>query len=521
MHAFLQRHCHAVTGMLSGFDRLRFRGSLRMLSHKGGFASFLRIVGVKLAEFGQWVEQTTAGIRQATERVTREAGRPLQYVSNPRASKEEIARRIAAADGIEQGLICVLSCVEPCFSYSVFGRGSPQLRAGMRRCLHYYHYLIDPYFGFMHVRVQSWMPMAMHVCVNGREWLARRMDQASLGYRRAENCFTALEDPQAAQALFDQMQQTDWPGQLNRLAEAANPFYRTALGSCRQEYYWSTEESEWASDVMFQNPQLLGQIYPSLIRHGVLNMASRDVLRFLGRKAIDGQKFNGKLRAEVSTDLRQRIEGVRIKHRVASNSIKMYDKQGSVLRVETTINKPRDMKVYRPREGDEQGKKDWRYLRKGVADLWRRGELCQAANERYLQSMASASDPASLGKLCQSLCQPTRWQSGKAKASMARGLNPLAPEDGALLEAVGRGEFTLSGFRNRQLRELLYNDKPCDAVESRRRSGATTRKIRLLRAHGLIRKVPRSHRYMVSEAGRVQITALLAARAADAAKLAA
>ena len=521
MHVFLQRHRNSVTGMLSGFDRLRFRGSLRMLCHKGGFASFLRIIGVKLAEFGQWVEQTTAGIRDATERVARKAGRPLEYLSNPSVSKEEVARQIAAADGIERGLICVLSCVEPCFSYSVYGRGSPQLRAGTRRCLHYYHYLIDPYFGFMHVRVQSWMPMSMHVCVNGREWLARRMDQTRMGYRRADNCFTALENPRAAQALFDQMRRTDWPAQLNRLAEVANPFYRAALGACRQEYYWSTEESEWASDVMFQKPQLLARVYPSLIRHGMLNLASREVLRFLGRKAVDGQKFNGKLKAEVSTELRQRVEGVRIKHRVASNSIKMYDKQGSVLRVETTINKPRDMKVYRPKEGDEQGKRDWRPLRKGVADLWRRGELCQAANERYLQSMAAASDPAALGALCEPLCRPVRWQPGKARASRVRGLNPLATEDATLLEAVNRGEFVIGGFRNRDLRELLYCGKPADANESRRRSGVVTRKLRLLRAHGLIRKVPRTHRYMVTEDGRVQLTAILTARAADAAKLAA
>lgn len=95
-------------------------------------------------------------------------------------------------------------------------------------------------------------------------------------------------------------------------------------------------------------------------------------------------------------------------------------------------------------------------------------------------------------------------------------MNPLNPEDAALLAAVVRGEFTLRSFRNGDLRGLLY---PCRARSSkadiRRQSGAITRKIRLLRAHALIRKMPRTHRYMIGDSDRVAVTALLAARKAD------
>jgi hypothetical protein len=521
MNLFLQRHDSSVTGMLSGFDRLRFRGTLRMLAHTGGFASFLRIIGVKLHEFGRWVEQTTAAIRRATEELAREAGRPVKYLSGPCLSKEDLARQIAHQDGIKRGLICVLSCVEPCFSYSVQGRGAPHLKGGTRRCLHYYHYLIDPCFGFMHVRVQSWMPMTMHICVNGREWLSRRLEQAKMSYRRAENCFTELGDPRTAQRLFDGMLRTNWRKELNRLAGVAHPALASVLGDCRQEYYWSSEESEWASDVMFKTPALLARIYPGLVRQGMLGLGSREVLRFLGRQVTPSGRPSVKLTAEVSTELRERIEGVRVKHRVGTNSIKMYDKQGSVLRVETTINKPRDMKVYRPREGDEAGPKAWRYLRKGVADLWRRGELCQSANERYLQAMASVQQTTALGELSASLCRRARWSAGGAKTVTVRALNPLSEPDGALLQAINRGEFTITGLRNRDLCHLLYPVAAKDEKESRRRSAAVTRKLRMLRAHGLLRKIPKTHRYMVSDQGRTKIMVLLAARAADINKLAA
>jgi hypothetical protein len=519
MNTFLQRHQSSVTGMLSGFDRLRFRGTLRMLAHQGGFASFLRIIQVKLKDFGQWVQQMTGLVREATEQIAQAAGRPVIFLSSPSVCKEDVAREIARRDGIQRGLICVLSCVEPCFSYSVRKWGSPELKGGTRKCLHYYHYLMDPTFGFMNVRVQSWMPMTIHVCINGREWLGRRMEEAGLGYRRADNCFTALEDTRAASRLFDRFLRINWPLELNRLSAAAHPARQRILSEFRQDYYWSVQESEWASDVMFKDAAALAQVYPHLIRHGMLSLGSRDVLRFLGRKVTEGGKFNPKLTAEVSTDLRERIEGVRIKHRVATNSIKMYDKQGSVLRVETTINQPRDMKVYRPKEGDEGGEKAWRYLRRGVADLWRRGELCQAANERYLDAMAAVKQPAPLGELTERLCRAVHWRAGKSRRQRVRGLNPLGREDATLLEFVSRGEFTLSGFRNRDLRGLLAG--PTDARQARQHSGAVTRKLRLLRAHGLIRKVPHTHRYLVTAKGRLQIAALLTARAADTAKLAA
>jgi hypothetical protein len=525
MHPFLQKHLSSVTGWLNGFDRLRCRGTLRMLSHTGGFASFLRLIGVKIKDFGPFVRETTERVCQASEAVARAAGRPVIYVPSAASNKEEIARQIMERDEVRSGLVCVLRCVEPCISYDVRKWGSPELKLGTRKCLHPYHYQVHPVFGFMHVRVQSWMPMTVHVYVNGREWLARRMDVAKLGYRRAGNCFTALSDPEEAQRLFDQLLRTQWPAALDELASAANPAWRDIFAKCPQSYYWSVDASEWATDVMFKTPELLAAVYPNLVRHGMLNLGSRDVLRFLGRKAPQadergrrGQplKLHARLTAEVNTDLAQRAEGVRIKHRVNTNSIKMYDKQGSVLRVETTLNKPRDMKVYRPKEGDEGGEKAWRYLRKGVADLWRRGQLCQSANERYLTAMATVDHPTPLGQLAEKLCRSTTW-SGKP----ARGLNPLGGQDAVLLEAVNRGEFILTGFRNRDLRTLLYATETTDPKEARRRSGAVTRQLRLLRAHGLIHKVPKTHRYQVSENGRKAITALLTARAADTAKLAA
>jgi len=231
------------------------------------------------------------------------------------------------------------------------------------------------------------------------------------------------------------------------------------------------------------------------------------VLRFLGKRP------DGRFRGEAGGDLRRRAEGVRLKHRVNGNSVKVYDKQGSVLRVETTVNDPRQFKVYRGTEADP-GRKAWRPLRKGVADLHRRAEVSHKANERYLEALAATASPQRLQEVAEPLCRRVR------RPQRARALNPLSSADAALLAAVQRGEFALNGFRNRDLRQLLHGDKPGDAAAARRQSAQVTRQIRLLRAHGLVKKVTGTHRYLVTDKGRSSITAILAARQADTAKLA-
>lgn len=181
MNTFLQRHGGSVTGVLSGLDRVRFRGTLRLVANAAGMGAFLAYIGVLLKDFARYALDVTAQVRAATEALAGAAGRPLLYVARPSSNKEELARSIAERDGVAEGLVCVLRAVEVLWSYDVRrDRRSKTLRLvpATRKCLHYYHYLIHPTFGFMHARLASWFPFNLHVCVNGREWLSRQMDGA-------------------------------------------------------------------------------------------------------------------------------------------------------------------------------------------------------------------------------------------------------------------------------------------------------------------------------------------------------
>ena len=517
MLSFVQRHAALVSGVLHGFDRVRLRGTLRWLASCRGLASYLFAMKVLLKDFTDDAKEATDQIRAASHQLAETAGRPLEYLNSSSISKEDRAREIARRDDVKEGLICVLTSVDPCYSYRVSRNREKkelELRCERMKCLHHYFYYLDPELGFLHLRLQTWFPFNLHVCINGREWLARQMDLAGLGYVRRDNCFTEVADVPRAQQFLDQQLRFNWSSFLHRLTQRSHPAHRVLFRDPELTHYWSIDESEWASDVMFRSPQALAELYPRLIRHGITGLSSPDVLRFLGRKIPGHGRVHGKFAGEVVTDLKHRPEGLRVKHRLNHNSIKMYDKQGSVLRVETTINDARDMKVFRRKEGDSQGKQSWRRLRKGIADVRRRAKISQAANDRYLQSMAAVDNRASLGQVTSPLCQPTQWQGRRVRA-----LNPLSPDDLRLLTAVNRGEFNINGFRNRDLRTLLHGTAPTDPAEARRQSAAITRRLRLLRGHGLISKVTKTHRYVVTEAGRLAIAALLAAQQADAEKL--
>jgi hypothetical protein len=554
MLSFLTKCAGVVRGVLCGLDRLFLRGSLRGISYSRGLQHYLWYTGIPFKHFARHSQEVTARLEEASLRQARELGREVRYLNSAQPSKEDIAREIAARDRIRQGLVCVLTSVDPCMSFEIRkNRGTKKLEIGYRKrkCLHLYHYQIHPVFGFMHARIQTWFPFTVHVCLNGREWLARQMDAAGLKYQRRDNTFTWLEDVPRAQALFNEQLQANWPGLLGGLADALNPAHAEIFARFPCRYYWSVEDSEWASDVMFRTRADLEAVYPRLIRYAVTTFGTVDVLRFFGQPVPLRGKVPFRCRHEVSTNLKQRVEGVRIKHWVNDNSEKLYDK-GPVLRPECTIKQPGDFKVFRSAEGAPDGPKGWRPLRKGVVDLPLRAAVSQAVNERYLEALAAVHDTTPLRELAEPLCRPVpepsrrpapaefppadsrapqpgapptgpsaagagagaRWQPRRVRA-----LNPLAADDAALLAAVSRHEFLINGLRNRDRRRLLFGAEASSPAERKRQAAAVTRKLRLLRGHGLIDKVPHTHRYLVTGAGRRAVTAVLAARNANADEL--
>lgn len=518
MTTFLRIVSPVVLGVLSGFDRLMFRGHLRTLSFPGGMGLYCRANSVLYKDFKTHAQERTDRLIAASEGVAKQAGRPITYLRSSQARKEDLARALAEQDKIANGLIGMFTCVEPCSSFAVRSNRATkklELRPEFRKCLHLYHYYQHPLFGLTYARVQTWFPYAVQIGINGREWLCRSLDAAGLKYRRADNCVTWVDDVAAAQKLLDDQVRLAWVPALEEIRRWVHPSHESLLGKFPVDYYWSLCQSEWATDVLFSDRQELQRRYEPWLRFAMMNHRSPDVLRFLGKKVPATGRVNCRFGQEVLSDVGHRVDGMRIKHRVGNNSIKMYDKAGTVLRVETTIQDPSEFQVLRPKASDPDGPPAWQPLRKGVADVSRRAEVSQASNERYLESVAATQHGEALAAVTAGLSKRVKEPGAGRRA---RGLNLLG-DDAVLLEVVGRPEFALNGLRNRDVVAGLYAKPAATAAERKRRASRATRCLRLLRAHGLLRKVPRSHRYRVTDSGRTVIAAVLAARSAATAEL--
>lgn len=514
MKTFLQRFGRVVLGVLSGLDRLVFRGKLCSLYSPEGMNIYLDANRVRRKDFEQHTKEVSKKVLKASLIEEAKASNRFAYLGSAKIDKDQVARGFAKKHGLGQGLVCVLQSVEPCWSYTLESVNHRLTVQGkQRKCSHLYHYYLDPRLGWMYVRLQTWFPFEMQVYINGREWLARTMDQKGLKYRRSDNKILWVDDWQRAQELLDEQLQTNWPGTLDAYQQKVHPLHPCFLGRLSTlRYNWTVHQSEWATDVAFGSRQELMKWMP-LWQRQALNYPSTEILRFLGRRG----HLQGNYNWDVETEYKSFYEGLRVKHWVDKNSLKLYDHL-NVGRVELTINNVEFFKVYRASQADPDGPLDWRSMRRTVADLYRRAEVSQKVNERYLASLATVQETRTVKELVEPLCQRAE-EPGKKTGRQVRALNPWSKEDAQLLLAISDPKWMVAGIRNRDLVAVLYSKATEDAAEKRRRSARVTRLLRILRGHGLLRKVPKTHRYQVNETARAAIAALLAAANANPAQL--
>jgi len=430
----MELYKNKITGAIRGLDRIRFRGTLRLLANQNGLRKFMSFTSVLLKDFGGWAEELTAMVRQSCRAKADELGIETHYLRRSSTNKEKLAREIAESRGIKEGSICMLSAVEPCIAPMVKGNKAQkklQLVMAQRKCVFVYHYFDDPVFGFGHVRIQSWLPFNIFICLNGRHWLEKQLQKQGIGYIKDGNCFPWIEDIETAQNLLNKQLETNWSQMLMKLSLKSCPALSKVIRPLKPEYYWSADNTEWATDIMFKSVESLNELYPSFLHHAMRVSDSPSVMRYFGRRRLGGVYPN-----EIISDYRRRYEGIRVKHWKNHNSVKMYNKSGSILRIETTINNTRDFKVFRYPDDNENRPASWQKMRKGVSDLYRRCELSDKCNERYADTLASAQVEEKLKEVVAPACNRIK-KNGKTY----RGLNPWHEQDYKLLTFLARGEI--------------------------------------------------------------------------------
>jgi hypothetical protein len=496
MDKFIEQHADRINGTLGCFDRMLFRGYLPIMSG-AAMATFLKSRDVKRETLKPFLLEQAERLKSHAQDLCAQAGRPYEYLGHV-ARKEDLARKIAERDEIAEGLVCVLSVLEPCRTFSLVWNGrSPYVQSTRRKCLHFYYYFVDRDLGLIHVKLQSWFPFQIQVYVNGHEWLARQLDRHDVKYMKQENAFVRLSNVERAQELADGFERVDWIRLLGRYALRINPLLRRDEVLDPMQYYWVTAQSEYSTDILFRKRADLDELMPRLCQYSSLYFGASDVMSFLGRR------LTGHFLGEVVTDQREvdlrgkRIPGRRVKHRMKFNWIKMYDK-GTVLRVETVINNPEEFRVRRRVRRQGRDVMAWVPLRKSVTLLFRYREISAQSNARYLDALSQVQDPTPAVRDLDALTTNASTKDGRT----ARAFNPLSRNERTLFEVLLAGEHALHGFTNRDVRQKLGRTTYPLTPEETKQPTQVTRLFRRLHAHGLIAKIPRSHRWRVSMAGR-------------------
>jgi len=491
---FTQKFAESIVAVLACYDRVIFKGHLPFGGdgHLNGWVD--RVLKIRRKDFLPWIEKQSQTLVDYARNLAQSAGAPYLYLQGWHR-KEAIIREQIRQRSLSEGLVAVLCCLETCRTVKLLhGLKRPRLVFARRPQRVLYFYFLDPEFGLVYVRLQTWFPFTIQVYVNGHDWLARQMAQAQLGFVQEDNAFTQLDQPQQAQRLADRFPRLKWVDILDRWAKRFNPLLEQPwLG--QRGYYWVIDQAEYSTDVLFRSRDDLAGLYPHLLEHATLQFSAADILSFLGRRSHP--RFDG----EVLTDCKKdRQPGARVKHRVKNNWLKMYDKFGLILRIETVINQPREFKVRRRRLRRGRKRMVWCPMNKGVANFYHYHAVASAANQRYLDALAVVDRPCATRPQLHRACEPVRFHHRRH-----RGLNLLRDSEQRLFLAILQGGHRLHGFRNADIVRFLDRTRG-DATARRRRTVQVSRQLHLLRAHGFIAKIPHSYRYRLTTLGEAMMS---------------
>ena len=482
MSNILDRYADRIKGVISCYDRVVITGTLPGICYAAGMTSLLKSRGIRVFDYTRWAEPLREAIRENAEAVAATEGIQIEFVRKLRGfRKEERVRQVLDQRGDHPGLAHVLSAMEACSSYKPWHdkkTGQTYLTPTPGKCLHYYFYFIDPELGLCYLRVPTWAPFRLQFYFNAHNWLASRLRREGLHFTMLDNAFTDIEDFPRAQQLADDFD----VARLHERLDEISCRYCPVLDVVGTDYHWSLMQVEYATDLVFRNRTDLAPIYETLVRTAVHVVKPEHVATFLGRK------LHGNFTDELGNDLATRIEGTRIRHHMGPASIKMYDKRGIVLRIETTVNHVGFFKHHRKVEQKDGTSFKLAPVRKTIYSLFPDlRHLLAGANRRYLEFLSALDDTSSAIRALQKTTQPTS-ENGRTH----RGLNFFAPPDQQLLELLGHGEVAVAGVRNRDLRQHIVGLSTWSA--------STT--LKRLRTHGLIKKVAHSYKYYLTNLGR-------------------
>ena len=367
------------------------------------------------------------------------------------------------------------------------------------KCKHYYFYYNDEEFGLMYLKIQTWFPYNVQIYINGREYLSKLLDKNNIKYEMYNNSFSYIEDFDKAQELANGILNKKISDSFDGLIEKINIHLPKIENIFSHSYYWCIDQCEFATDINFKSRDDLSLFYKTLVETTYFTFSSEDIYSFFGRNISRIHKFS---KGEIVSDLRGRYQGYRIKFKINNNQIKMYDK-GNNLRIEVTINNPKDFKVLKTKENDETGEiietKEWVPMGKSIANLYRYAEISKNIINRYIEALPNINTDEVPLKEIKKISQRTEIND-----RVYSGINILNEENLRIFSEISKGEYLINGFTNKAIRKNIFENS-----EDKKIINKTTRLLAKLKAHGLIKKVANKNKYYLTTSGRKIINSIL------------
>ncbi len=495
MTSLQERYAKQIAGVYSCFDRIVITGTIPGWCHSDGMGIYLHQRNIRLFDFPkEFAEPLRDEIKANAERLAVTNSIEIEYIR--RASsfrKEDRIKEIISSRGCHPGLVHIFSVLEKCPAYTPWHdkiTHKTRLNIKETKCLHYYFYFIDAEFGLCYLRVPTWVPFRLQFYCNGHNYLAHCLQSEGVVFTPLDNAFVKIDDFSCAQRLADAFPADKLHHALDAFARMYCPVIRLADNS----YHWSLMQVEYATDIVFKRAEDLKAIYDNLVKTAIHTVTPESIAMFLGKK-LDGRTL-----AEIGTDYKfdRRIQGTRIKHYMGWASIKMYDKQGIILRIETTVNDVSEFKHYREVEHHD-GTTEIKYapMQKTIYSLPPLRELLLSANNRYLDFLSALDDNSDgehqIIKIATSTTRDHRSY---------RGFNLFLKKDLECLIALARGEGCISGITNRMLQKALPQMS----------SSQISYFIKRCRVFRLVKKCGKRYKYYLTALGKRIIMAALAIR---------
>lgn len=498
----IEQNKEKINGILETFDRMIINGYLLNLCNYRQFLYYLIQNDIKLKDFDKFALEQTSLLCNHIDSYIKENEVETIYLNSGKIDKNDIVMQELEKNPNKKGLIASLSAVEICNTMSVKPNHETQkleVTSRPTKCKHYYFYYNDSEFGLMYLKIQTWFPYNVQIYINGREYLSKLFDKNDIKYEMYNNSFSYIENFEKAQKLADGILNQKISDSFDGLIEKINIHLPKIKEIFSHSYYWCIDQCEFATDINFKSRDDLSLFYKTLVETTYFAFSSEDIYSFFGRNISKIHNFS---KGEIVSDLRHRYQGYRIKFKINNNQIKMYDK-GNNLRIEVTINNPKDFKVLKIKENYETGEitetKEWIPMGKSISNLYRYVEISKNITKRYIDALPNINaNEISLNEIKKI---STRKEADNKVYSA---FNILNEDTLNLFDEISKGEYLINGFSNKFIRKNLYKNS-----EDKKLINKTTRTLSKLKAHGIIKKVARKNKYYLTTDGRKIITSIL------------